>query len=282
MLTQVNGKLDIAIGRLEIGGLEMKHRLFVISICLVFAAFLSSVSVADLADGLVGYWPLDGDGTDISGNGIDGTINGNVTPVEDRFGNPDSALQFPGTADSHVAIQDTEELQIAGAMTLAAWVIVDPGMQGNNNGRIVSKQAGGGSRSWSLNTENADLPATFQVAGDGNTIIGVDGSTLPTDEWVHIAGVYRPGEVLEVYVNGKLDATNTSDIPDEQFSTNGQPVLIGARNACDNCGWLGSIDDVVIYNRDLSESEIPGLMSNGPFAAVEPDEKLATAWGAIK
>ncbi len=260
----------------------MKNLLLVISVCLVFAVFLSSVSVADLTDGLVGYWPLDGDGADISGNGLDGTVNGNVTPVEDRFGNPNSALQFPGTADSHVAIQDTEELQITGAMTLAAWVTVDPGMQGNNNGRIVAKQAGGGSRSWSLNTENADLPASFHIAPDGNNVLALDGSSLPTDEWVHIAGVYRPGDALEVYINGKLDSSITSAVPDEQFSSNGQPVLIGARNACDNCGWLGSIDDVVIYNRDLSESEIPGLMSNGPFAAVEPGGKVAATWGAIK
>ncbi len=260
----------------------MERRFFVVSVCLVFVVFSTAISVADLTDGLVGYWPLDGDGADTSGNGLDGTINGNVTPVEDRFGNPNSALQFPGTADSHVAIQDAEELQITGAMTLAAWVIVDPGMQGNNNGRIVAKQAGGGSRSWSLNTENADLPASFHIAPDGNNVLALDGSSLPTDEWVHIAGVYRPGEALEVYINGKLDSTITSGVPDEQFSSNGQPVIIGARNACDNCGWLGYIDDVVIYNRDLSESEIPGLMSNGPFAAVEPNGKLTTAWGSIK
>jgi len=260
----------------------MKHRSSVVLTYLIFAAFSVTVSIADLTEGLVGYWPLDEDGTDASGNGLDGTVNGNVTPVEDRFGNPNSALQFPGTADSHVAIEDRVELQVTGAMTLAAWVVADAGMQGNNNGRIFAKQAGGGSRSWSLNTENAGLPATFQVAQDGGTIVGIDGSSLPTGEWVHLAGVYKPGEALEVYVNGKLDAANTSGVPKEQFSNNGQSVLIGARNACDNCGWLGSIDDVVIYNRALTEAEIGKLMASGPFAAVEPGGKLTATWGVIK
>jgi len=260
----------------------MEKRLFAISMCLVFVVFSTAVSVADLTEGLVGYWPLDGDGADTSGNGLDGTINGNVTPVEDRFGNPNSALQFPGIADSHVAIQDTEELQISDAMTLAAWVIVDPGMQDINNGRIVAKQAGGGSRSWSLNTESAGLPASFHISSDGNDVLALDGSSLPTNEWVHVAGVYRPGKALEVYINGKLDSSITSGVPDEQFSSNGQPVIIGARNACDNCGWLGSIDDVVIYSRDLSESEVKELMAGGPFAAVEPNGKLTATWGAIK
>ena len=141
----------------------------------------------------------------------------------------------------------------------------------------LTKQAGSGSRSWSLNTENADLPASFHIAPDGNNILALDGSSLPTDEWVHIAGVYRPGEAMEVYINGKLDSAITSGVPDEQFSSNGQPVLIGARNACDNCGWLGSIDEVVIYSRALFENEVRELMSNGPFAAVEPNGKLTKA-----
>lgn len=82
---------------------------------------------------------------------------------------------------------------------------------------------------------------------------------------------------MEVYINGKLDSAITSGVPDEQFSSNGQPVLIGARNACDNCGWLGSIDEVVIYSRALFENEVRELMSNGPFAAVEPNGKLTKA-----
>jgi hypothetical protein len=260
----------------------MERQFFMVLTCLVFVAFSATVSIADLTEGLVGYWPLDGDGTDASGNGFDGTINGDVTPVEDRFGNPNSAMQFPGVAVSHVAIEDTVELQITGAMTIAAWVVADAGMQGNNNGRIVAKQAGGGSRSWSLNIENAGLPATFQIAEDGGTIVGVNGSSLPTGEWVHLVGVYKPGEAVEVYVNGKLDAANASGVPKEQFSSNGQPVLIGARNACGNCGWMGSIDDVAIYNRALTEAEIRELMERGPFAAVEPGGKLTAAWGAMK
>lgn len=260
----------------------MKYQFFAVFTCLIFVSFSATVSIADLTEGLVGYWPLDGDGKDEGGNGLDGTIMGNVTPTEDRFGNSNSAMLFPGEATSHVAIEDSEELNILFEMTLAAWVIADAAMQGNNNGRIFAKQAGGGARSWSLNTENATLPASFHVAPDGGTIVAVDGSPLPTDTWVHIAGVFRPGKALEVYVNGKLDTSNTLNIPGEQFSANAQPVLIGARNACGDCGWIGAIDEVVIYKRDLAEDEIAQLMEGGPFAAVEPGGKLTTTWSEIK
>ena len=53
-------------------------------------------------------------------------------------------------------------------------------------------------------------------------------------------------------------------------------------NACGNCGWLGAIDEVVIYQRDLSADEILLLMGKGPFAAVEPGGKLTATWGEIK
>lgn len=261
----------------------MKTHLLVFFAFIVFVAFSVNVSTAAFMDNLVGYWPLNGDGKDTSGNGINGEIKGNVVPVADRLGNPNSALSFPGVATSHIAIADTEKLQISGAMTLAAWVNADSGMANTLNGRIVSKMAGGGSRSWSLNIESAGLPPTFQIASDGNTVLDAfDPDPLPTGEWVHLAGVFRPGKAMEVYVNGELKGENTAGIPKEQFSNNSQPVLIGARNACDNCGWLGSIDDVVIFDRDLSKAEIVKLMNNGPIASVQPGEKLAIAWGAIK
>jgi len=260
----------------------MRNRLLLAITCVVFVGLLSSVSMADLTEGLVGYWPLDGDATDMSGNGLDGTINGNVTMTEDRHGNADSAMLFPGEENSHVAIEDDPKLNIMEGMTLAAWVIADSAMEGVNNGRIFSKQAGGGARSWNINTENAGLPASFQISPDGASILPVDGEPFPPDEWAHIAGVFRPGKAIEVYLNGQLSATNDMGVPDEQFSANGQPALIGARNACDNCGWLGAIDEVVIYNRDLSADEIVLLMGKGPFAAVEPSGKLTATWGAIK
>ena len=228
-----------------------------IAACFVISA--GSVR-GDLTDGLVGYWPLDGDGIDESDNGIDGVINGDVMPVEDRFGNEDSALLFPGSPDAHVTLGDHEAFRITGEMTLAAWIILDP-QNGGRNGRIVAKQGGGGARSWSLNTENAGVPGTFQVASDPGTIVSIgDAEPLPQGEWVHIAGVYRPGESMELYVNGELKVLEESGIPDEHFSDNGLPVLIGARNSCGNCGWFGSIDEVAIWSRDLDEDEVLDVM----------------------
>ena len=239
----------------------LKHVRWITTLACV--AVLAGPSVAALTDGLVGYWPLDDlDAADVSGNGLDGIVNGFVDVAEDRFGNPDGAMLFAGFAADNVNLGDPEELRITGAMTLAAWVVLDS--NNTNNARIISKMGGGGARSWSLNIESSGSPATFQIAADGNTVISVnDVDELPMDEWVHMVGIFRPGLSTEIYVNTELKEINEIDIPDEQYSDNGQSVLIGSRNACGNCGWTGSIDDVAVWNRDLSVAEVVDLFENG-------------------
>jgi len=252
---------------------------FLVSTAFVLMCLGLAVGVAnaDIESGLLGYWPLDGDATDASGNDLHGTINGNVTPVADRLGNPDSALEFPGSSGDYVDVGDPPLLQLTGAMTLAAWVYLDG--SNTNNARIFAKAGGGGSRSWSLNIEassgGVQNPATFQIGIDnGDTNVSLsDQDPLPTDEWVHMAGVYRPGEATELYVNGVLKASNTSNVPASQFSNNGRSVLIGNRNDCGNCGWIGAIDEVRIYNRALSEMEIKQVMI-GSVVSAGPDQTV--------
>jgi hypothetical protein len=235
--------------------------------CLALAA----AAPADITSGLVGYWPLDGDAQDASGNDLHGTIS-KVTPAADRMGYADSAMSFTGAADCSIRVEDSPKLQITGEMTLSAWVLLNG--TNTNNSRILAKSGGGGARSWSLNIEatsgGVKFPATFQVAVSGSTnVSAVDTKPLTTDEWVHMAGVYRPGEVMEVYVNGELHVARTDAVPGSQHSNNSLPVMIGARNACTNCGWNGLIDEARVYGRALSATEINELVNFHPSPRVK-------------
>ena len=261
----------------------MKYQLLVVSTCLVFTAFLATISTADLADNLEGYWPLDGDASDSGGNGLEGTINGNVIPAVDRFGSPDGAMKFPGNMDDYIDLGNPPQLQITGAMTLAAWARID---DYETNGRIVAKQLGGANKCWSLNVEGEKYGrvGAFHIAENNNDLIlgtTQDRLEFEPDEWFHIAGVYDPGKSVSIYINGELDNAVTENVPDTQFN-NDANVNIGRRQDC--CPMNGSIDDVIIWSRALSADEIRQAMGQGgPFAtAVEPVEKLAATWGAIK
>ena len=244
-----------------------RHLDLLAALVVVIGMVWSTPAQADISSGLVGYWPLDGDATDAGGNGFDGTINGDVEPAPDRMGYPDSAMLFPPDAGSHINIGDYPEFQITGEMTLAAWVFLNSDNQ--NNCRIIAKGGGSGQRSWNLNIEEETggvaNPATLQVSDTGAASISLnDTESLPTDQWAHIAGVYRPGEAMEIYVNGVLRATRTSGVPNAQYGDNGLPVLIGARNACGDCGWDGLIDEARVYNRALSAEDIQELYEYHP------------------
>jgi len=230
---------------------------------------------ADTKAGLVGYWPLDGDATDGSTNTNDGTLVGDVQAVPDRYGVAEAALRFPGEADAYVDLGDPEDLQISGAMTLTAWVFLNG--SNANDGRIISRRDDNGVL-WDLGIETSPGGAvnalTFGVAGGTPDVVRVtDTQSLATDQWVHVTGIYYPGEALEIYVDGFPRADVLLDVPAGQAIGSGASVLIGGRQGCSDCGWDGLIDEVRIYDRAISQVEIWQIMranvgcSSGPHPA---------------
>ena len=242
--------------------------------CRRFLVFVLVLGLAGNASaGLVGYWALDGDATDLSDFGNHGNINGNVAPATDRFGNPSGAMSFAGGSGDNIDVGNQPEFNLTGAMTITAWVYLDstsPVHEGRN-GRIVGKMNGGGNRSWSTgiekNVAGVPLPATIQVSSNGDDVIGIHEPTLPIDQWVHFAGVYTPGTSLEIYLNGVRAGIRTNDIPASQFSDNGRAPLIGNRPACGDCGWYGFLDEVRIYNEALTEAQVKAIMPLRAMAA---------------
>ncbi len=254
-----------------------REKIVQVALGLAVSLMLAAAARADIITRIVGYWPLEGSGTDAGPNELHGTVNGTVTAAADRFGYGDSAMSFPGVAGSNVTIGDQPQLNITGALTLAAWVFLNK--SNPNNGRIIAKAGGSGARSWSLNTEltsgGVSNPATFQVASSASTNVSlVDTQPLPLDTWVHMVGVYRPGEAMEIYVNGDLHRNNTTNIPASHHSNNGLAVLIGDRHGATNCAWSGLIDEARVYARALSAADVKELYTFKPsprLKAWKPD-----------
>jgi len=101
----------------------MKRTLLTGMLAGLIINFLGALSplYADLNDGLVAYYPLDGNAYDASGNGYHGTVNG-ASPTADRFGIAARAYAFDGSND-YVALPGTENLNFKpGNFTLCAWV----------------------------------------------------------------------------------------------------------------------------------------------------------------
>lgn len=236
-----------------------------LSLCLVM--LFSVCGAADLSDGLINYWPLDGDATDSIGK-HDGEVIGGPDWVKARVG---KGVKLDGGSQK---IHIPKYKVITETTTYAAWI----------NGWKASAWAGiVGSRT---------PTATELIFGDNDFLHYVwnnnsaetwrwdGGPEIPQDEWALAAMAIEPKHAaLYIYSDADGLEKGINDIPHVEQE-------IGVLNIgwVDCCGgnrfFKGIIDEVMIFDRALSEDEILQLATQG--LAVEPLNKLATTWGKIK
>ncbi|MHC4585903.1 MAG: LamG domain-containing protein [Planctomycetota bacterium] len=215
-----------------------------------------SVAVSTQAD-LVGYWTFDeGSGTiayDSSGNGLDGTFNGDPQWVIGQVG---GALEFDG--DDSVEIPHNDLLSITDEITITAWTYMNANASGEM--AIVSK---GGWGAMDLPYELTETPGAqiwWQFYDDG----GRDTCAAPSppiEEWHHVAATYD-GQIFKCYIDGELgdEWEYAGTMPENTAS-----LTIGQRSR-GGTYYIGIIDDVAIYNRAFSADEIPNtMMGMGDF-----------------
>jgi glucose/arabinose dehydrogenase len=215
-----------------------------------------SVTVSNWAPpaGLVAAYTFEaGSGTivaDASGNGRTGTMSGGVAwaPVG-RFG---QALSFNGSTGL-VSIADAVSLDFTSSMTIEAWV--SPTVLGSWD-TVVMKSFGSSGRAYALYAgDGTGLPAATIRSGSSER--SAAGSTvLPLNTWSHVAMTYGAGW-LRVYVNGLQVGAYAGN---GNIRTSTDPLSIGGSSVWGR--WFaGLIDEVRLYNRALSQSEIQAGMN---------------------
>ena len=251
------------------------------SIIATFAALILAVLVVQpvlaqsVKDGLVAYWAFndeDGDiASDSSGNGHDGTLEGDPEWTDGIFG---GALEFDGDGDEVVVPHD--EALNPEEFTVCAWANVEKGSGGAHRAVLASRDDFP-QRGYIFYAEPGD---TWQYwTGIGGGWNSVQGPAVDAGEWSHLTGIYADG-TQKFYVDGELVGEK-----DAALSINpGQEFLIGASaNELDPHLFLfkGKIDDVRLYDRELDEDEI-ALVMESEATAVKALGKLAITWGQLK
>jgi fibronectin type 3 domain-containing protein len=213
------------------------------------------------AAGLVGAWAFDeGTGTtvaDQSGKGNNGTVANGTWVTTGRFNN---AISFNGTS-TRVTIPDSATLDLTTGMTLEAWV--RPSIVGNWQTAVVKEQSGNLVYGMYANT-NLNRPEG-EVYVNGATRVLNGTSILPTGTWSYLTATYD-GANLRLYLNGAQVAqvAQTGSI-----LTSTQPLRIGS-NAIWGEYFNGLIDEVRVYNRALSTSEIQTDMNRSVTPDITP------------
>lgn len=207
-------------------------------------------------DGLVAYYPFNGNANDESGNNNNGTTNGGLTWVVDRFNHPGKAANFNGTS-SYINVLVSSSLQIQSDITLSVWVTSSASQ---NNKVIVEKYYGNlNDHGWLLETMTDGQPVFEGRDGrGGSSTIKGSGGDINDNKWHLIVG-QRSGNIWKIYIDGQhINETNVEGTAGSIES--GGDLRIGAsKYSVPMQFWNGNIDDIRIYKRALSDTEIQAL-----------------------
>ncbi|OYT55227.1 MAG: hypothetical protein B6U72_00305, partial [Candidatus Altiarchaeales archaeon ex4484_2] len=227
---------------------------------------------------LVAYWPMDeGLGNsvkDYSGNGNHGLVSG----ASWTEGVSDSALKFDGI-DDYVLVDDKGnsfgKTLCNNGCSFSLWIKPD---NLDRNQRILSRyDTTGLDRFFCMYINAGDY--FFWVNGDGditNISVSATHGDFASTGWHHLVGTFNGSTtqagVTQLYVDGKLKDTSTKYITiNETAWQDDETVFLGVRDDSSYVDYLnGSIDEIRIYSRALSPTEIEGLFGlhrGGPLVA---------------
>lgn len=227
-----------------------------------------------LGVGLVGHWPLDGDGQDVGPHGDHGTVSG-AEPMADRFGVAGKAMRFAEDGD-RIEVAATEHPTGEVTATYALWVRPDRGWSFVNQGYLnfgevleVNKRSG--------LVRLAGRGCTEYV-GEGNDA-NPTAACVPEGHWSHIA-IVKSGIDVRFFVDGRMVATQSTVAGQDLQST----ALVMGLSKVGTDGpveqFHGGLDDVRVWGRALSDTEVATLASDTP--AVGTRERPAQSCMHIK
>ncbi|KAB2661165.1 MAG: LamG domain-containing protein [Verrucomicrobia bacterium] len=206
-----------------------------------------------LTNGLVAYYPFNGNANDESGNGHHGNSLGAIS-VNDRNGSISKAFRFDGTG--YVSINHNTQLDFGEQtpMSVSFWMLREPG-----EAHVLGKRAG-------------QDDCSFQVhsgAFHGSAWYSGLNFNLPesSNKWIHVAYAFD-GNRMAAFIDGNLQISQSGRSLGPKSAV---PIMIGKLNY--GAPFKGSLDDIRFYNRALSDTEVKALYD---YESKPPDNNFIT------
>ena len=249
-------------------------------------------------EGLVAYYPFNGNANDESGNGNHGIDLVGVTLTNGVNGDIDGAYQFGGFYNwSHIRIPNSESLQFSEGCSFSVYIKPTNwgGMDGwanyasEGNHCILGKKTDRvgmycryGGNEGGITAGSGCMNASWADIGTER----VEGNYL--NKWVHMAFVYGK-TFARVYVNGELKAEK--ECTPDFGAMNGEDLFLGAFPLPGSWAdwWYpmeGAMDELSVYNRALNSTEVESLaglhdwldgsMQGGSGEGTDPDVPVVT------
>ena len=243
-----------------------KKNLLMTAIAIFGLATITTAQVPNYipTNGLIGWWPFNGNANDESGNGNNGTVNG-ATLTNDRFSNLNSAFQFNRSSAQSIDITNSPALNNITQLTLSIWYNIqsynDPSSCCGYN-HFINKSDQSNQNQFVFAGNNTGLYFYYD-----NTNAFQTSTLTPLNQWNNVVLVYEynggPSSMCKFYLNGILT---------DSFPTNAQLVSTNFNLRFGTYGSYsyntvdGIIDDIGIWNRPLTQQEITDLYNGCQLA----------------
>jgi hypothetical protein len=214
----------------------------------------------NIANGLLAYYPYNGNANDESGNGYNGTVNG-ATLTTDRFGNANKAYNFPNNASIASIIQYDSD----SSFSIVLWFRADQITVNTTRLLLWRGDLGGPTptgEQTSLGISNAGSACyanleKFNGQQGCSLLNSIESNPAPFDDanW-YMATISKNGNQVIFYINDIPQDTITvawSTAPCNSVDINYIPLTLGSDV------FNGAIDDVMVYNRALNTAEVDSL-----------------------
>ena len=268
-------------------------RSFLHASLIALTLIASGYAIADFDKDLVVYFTFDNIKgkriLDESGNGLDAEVVKDTKFVKGKYGN---GIHITNDTEDCVNVPTADELEISEEITMMAWVYHEDWRGSSSQWFDKGCYSARSNSLYGMGVfdENDDPDLAFLPNGSGIGIIlgtrefhvrmAVE-NKMRNGKWHHVVGVCEDLNV-RMYLDGENILENDEKPPFIFNGINEEDLRIGcAKGKPEYAFEGGSIDEVAIWSRALSETEIRAVM-RGALFAVSPKDKVATTWGNIK
>ena len=238
----------------------MKHLLTLLFIGLT-SLYAQTVPSYVPTNGLVGWWPFNGNANDESGNGKIGTVNG-PSLTTDRLGYANSAYSFDGVND----FIQMPNASISGSFTFSGWYKMSSfNISGINDMVFFCNHSGSNNFNRNVlvgyrNYQNEFGNSTY-VTGNSNNLTGYYAlNQIPSvNVWHHLVCVFDNGVSGKMYLDDTLFYSNNAVVSNSGLQS--LPMYFGVGIPQQFGFYNGLLDEIAVWNRALSAQEISTLFS---------------------
>jgi hypothetical protein len=226
--------------------------------------FANTQAQSFLTNGLACYYPFNGNANDVIG-GQNGMLLGGPLLTTDRFGHTNSAYNFGGGTDSIKVTGTGASQQVGQSNTVSLWMDWSGAFSNPADPAAYVLEWGTPGQAYGLIIQNQALPR-FGIGSGLGDVWGVNYGSNFSNRWIHVVAVFVNGSTSlgQLFINGTPQpmTMTVGGVPQNfisQRAVGPDAMIAGWLEVADRYRFIGSIDDVRIYDRALDPSEVQQL-----------------------